>query len=162
VRPHETVDAHIEPSGKVRLERRSLHPAHVESMARAQRPHRKAFAENLVNLRIRARLTQPQVAERMGKVQATYSKWETGYGTPKLHDIVALCVALGCTPNQLFEWAPARAPTMSQDHDDEEEELQRRWRQDVLERHCCVGFTQWLDWQRQIAIARAKAVPGGG
>lgn len=82
----------------------SLHPEHVKAMNRKARPHRQAFASNLANLRIRARLKQREVALRVGKPLPTYAKWETGYGAPKLQDIAALCVAVNCTPNELFGW----------------------------------------------------------
>lgn len=88
----------------MRLNRRTIQVEHAQALARMVQPHRLAFAHNLVRLRVARFMSQQEVADCIGKPQPTYAKWETGYGAPKLQDIVPLCKALSCTPNALFGW----------------------------------------------------------
>lgn len=56
----------------------------------------------LLQIRKARGLTQEQVAGYVGVTKATYSAWETGRTQLNAERIVALCSALGCTPNDIL------------------------------------------------------------
>lgn len=62
------------------------------------------FASNIRAARARADLSQNEVAERIGVNIGTLVRYESGSMTPGADKIVALAVALGCTPNDLCGW----------------------------------------------------------
>ncbi|KMS59150.1 Cro/Cl family transcriptional regulator [Novosphingobium barchaimii LL02] len=53
-------------------------------------------------LRKRSRLTQGQLAERVGVEQPTIQRWEAGKQKPNLEDLDKLANALGVHPGELF------------------------------------------------------------
>jgi transcriptional regulator with XRE-family HTH domain len=80
------------------------HPLYLTMKDRAHRPERVIFARRLVFLRTLAGLKQEQVATQLGYTPSTVANWERGLAMPRATDIVALCKALRCTPNALFDW----------------------------------------------------------
>lgn len=55
----------------------------------------------IARLRIRASLTQAQLALKIGCPQQTISRWETGSQVPSLKSLLALAKALQCSLDQL-------------------------------------------------------------
>ena len=49
-----------------------------------------------------AKLSQTDVANRLGKTQPTISGWENGEYPPDLKDILGMCEIFGASPNQLL------------------------------------------------------------
>lgn len=64
------------------------------------------FAENLRNARIAAKLSQKEVAERVGVAKSTYSLYEAGKRRPVIAGIKALADALGVTADELLGLPP--------------------------------------------------------
>lgn len=62
----------------------------------------KQFAENLKNARIRAGLTQAQVAEKIGVAPSSYSFYESGKREPDVMKIKQIAVVLGVTGDDLL------------------------------------------------------------
>ena len=60
------------------------------------------FCENLKTARIKAGMTQEQVASAVGVAVTTYSNWELGKREPNVLKIKALAKALGVTGNELL------------------------------------------------------------
>lgn len=50
-----------------------------------------SFADNLQRLRRRERITQEELAERLGVSRQSVSKWETGEAYPETEKIIKLC-----------------------------------------------------------------------
>ena len=55
--------------------------------------------------RLKAGLTQEEVAKHLGVRQATISWWESGRGFPKAQKLPALARLYGCTIDELFAFA---------------------------------------------------------
>lgn len=62
----------------------------------------KQFAENLKNARIRAGLTQAQVAEKIGVAPSSYSFYESGKREPDVMKIKQIAAVLGVTGDDLL------------------------------------------------------------
>ena len=62
----------------------------------------KQFAENLKNVRIRAGLTQAQVAEKIGVAPSSYSCYESGKREPDVPKLIKLAEIFGVTGNELL------------------------------------------------------------
>ena len=62
----------------------------------------KQFAENLKNARIRAGLTQAQVAEKIGVAPSSYSFYESGKREPDVLKIKQIAAVLGVTGDDLL------------------------------------------------------------
>lgn len=62
----------------------------------------KVLCANLKAARLRAGLTQTQVADRMGRKQASYAQWETGLYPPGLDVLADLAEALDVEPHDLL------------------------------------------------------------
>ena len=58
--------------------------------------------ERIKEFRLKAGLTQHQLAERMGVLQTTVSMWETGQGKPRTDKLPQLARILGCTIDELY------------------------------------------------------------
>ena len=67
-------------------------------------------ADTIRALRERARLTQRELAERVGVTDKAVSKWETGRGLPDVALVAPLAAALGVSPAELLTgaWATNR------------------------------------------------------
>lgn len=63
----------------------------------------KFFGENLFKLRIENKLTQQQVADKLGVTRPTYSKWETNVAEPPIYFIKRLAEILSTDYNTLFK-----------------------------------------------------------
>lgn len=62
----------------------------------------KEFCKNLKEARLRAGLTQAQIAAAVGVAKNTYSNWETGVREPDLMKIKKLTKVLGVTGDILL------------------------------------------------------------
>ena len=62
----------------------------------------KQFAENLKNARIRAGLTQAQIAEKIGVAPSSYSFYESGKREPDVMKIKQIASVLGVTGDDLL------------------------------------------------------------
>lgn len=56
----------------------------------------------LKEFRIKHKLSQIEVSEKMGVTQSCYSLWELGKRLPDAKQIIKLCNVFKCTPNDLF------------------------------------------------------------
>lgn len=62
----------------------------------------KQFANNLRNVRIKAGLTQAQVAEKIGIAPSSYSCYESGKREPDVPKLKKIADVLGVTGNELL------------------------------------------------------------
>ena len=60
------------------------------------------FSDRLKELRKKNRLTQKELAEKIGIKQNSYSDWETGKNEPNLENIVKLSKILDTTTDELL------------------------------------------------------------
>lgn len=58
--------------------------------------HEFAFARQMIAARLRAKLTQRQVAERMGTTQSVVARIESGSQPPSLKTLERYAAAIGC------------------------------------------------------------------
>jgi transcriptional regulator with XRE-family HTH domain len=61
------------------------------------------FKTNLKAMRVRAGLTQLEMAKKAGVPFRTYQNWETGAREPRLQALVALASAFGVTVDELLQ-----------------------------------------------------------
>lgn len=59
------------------------------------------LAERIRSLRKEKRLTQQKLSKKSGITQGEISNYENGL-SPSLRNLLRLCKALGCTPNDLL------------------------------------------------------------
>ena len=59
------------------------------------------FGENLYNLRIKKKLSQEKLAEKIGVSRQSVSKWENGSAYPEMNRILELCKIFSCRLNDL-------------------------------------------------------------
>ncbi len=59
------------------------------------------FGENLKKLRTRKKLSQEELAEKIGVSRQSVSKWETGEAYPEMNNILTLCKIFHCHINDL-------------------------------------------------------------
>ena len=59
------------------------------------------FGENLKWLRKQKKISQEQLAERVGVSRQSVSKWECAEAYPEMENILALCKIFGCKLNDL-------------------------------------------------------------
>lgn len=57
---------------------------------------------NIKDLRIKAGLTQVELAEKLGVGQSCVAGWETGAKVPRTMQLPEIAKALGCTVNDLY------------------------------------------------------------
>lgn len=69
------------------------------------------FAEFLYTLRKEKRLTQSELAEKLGVTNKAVSKWETGESYPETAQLVPLAAILGVTVDELLKGERAKAKT---------------------------------------------------
>ena len=60
-----------------------------------------SFAANLRAARARANMNQTQLARLCGYGQTNISKWDRGFSTPTVDQLMVLAAALGTTPEEL-------------------------------------------------------------
>lgn len=63
---------------------------------------RKRFSNNLKEIREERKLSQKEVAEKMGVPVSTYANWEQGRREPSIGDIFSLLKVLEIDANDLF------------------------------------------------------------
>ncbi len=56
--------------------------------------------------RIRAKLTQEEVADKIGVDRSTVAKWETGTASPRADKLPLLARILNCTVDELLSTEP--------------------------------------------------------
>ena len=62
----------------------------------------RIFAENLKNTRKQMKLTQEQLAKKLGYTEKAISKWESGTSIPPAESLIMLADALNVTLDDLF------------------------------------------------------------
>lgn len=62
------------------------------------------FSESLKVARVRNKMTQSELAERVGTTSAAVCRWESSNRTPRADSIYRLCEALNLAPNELLGW----------------------------------------------------------
>lgn len=87
----------------------------------AKKPPQTIFGKRLVALRKARRLTQVQLAEKLGTTQRVISYYETDAELPPSTAIVALARALNVTADQLLGLKPAKI-------DEEKNPSRRLWK----------------------------------
>lgn len=60
------------------------------------------IVNRIQEVRKAAKLSQTDLANRLGKTQPTISGWENGEYSPDLKDIIEMCELFSVTPNQLL------------------------------------------------------------
>ncbi len=63
-------------------------------------------------LRKRANLTQPELAEKIGVHEMTVRRWESGQRSPRIEEIQKLAAVLGVPVTELLSDSPAELPPM--------------------------------------------------
>ncbi len=61
------------------------------------------IGKNIKSIRIKKKLTQKQLAEKVGVSVKTISHWENGYSAPNISGITKLKKSLGVSYDELFE-----------------------------------------------------------
>lgn len=59
------------------------------------------FSERLKQLRTQARITQPELAEKLGVSKGAVGNWESGFNLPEMETLRKLAGVLGCSENYL-------------------------------------------------------------
>ena len=75
------------------------------------------FCKNLKSARIKAGMTQEQIASAVGVAVTTYSNWELGKREPNVLKIKALAKVLGVTGDYLLGLEPTRKDDTDADCD---------------------------------------------
>lgn len=103
------------------------------------------FGEKLRGSRISMKLTQKQLADRIGAKHNSVSDWENNKNKPDPDTIELLCGVLGITPNYLLN-------SSGDDFSLSEKEIIKKYR--VLDDHGkeMVDFTLQKEWERSISV----------
>lgn len=64
---------------------------------------KRTLGENIKEYRIRCKMTQEFVAERLGVSRQAVSKWESGISDPSTSNLFALAKLFGITPEELLK-----------------------------------------------------------
>ena len=80
------------------------------SNSEGQGMEQETMGRRIAAARKSKKLTQQQLADRLGVTNKAVSKWETDEGCPDLKLIPVLCRELSLTADQLLAGAPAPAP----------------------------------------------------
>ena len=75
------------------------------------------FCKNLKSARMKAGMTQEQIASAVGVAVTTYSNWELGKREPNVLKIKALAKVLGVTGDYLLGLEPTRKDDTDADCD---------------------------------------------
>lgn len=65
------------------------------------------IGENIKRLRIQAKFTQEELANRLGKSKNVISNWERGDNKPDAGTIEEICLIFNISPNQIYSWEDA-------------------------------------------------------
>ena len=60
------------------------------------------IGERIVSARMKAGLTQADIAQKLNVTPQTISAWERGVKTPKLDTILRICNAIGCDTSEIL------------------------------------------------------------
>lgn len=60
------------------------------------------IGERIVSARMKAGLTQADIAQKLNITAQTISAWERGVKTPKLDTIIRICNAIGCDTSEIL------------------------------------------------------------
>ena len=60
------------------------------------------IGERIVAARMKAGLTQADIAQKLNVTAQTISAWERGVKTPKLDTIIRICNAIGCDTSEIL------------------------------------------------------------
>ena len=60
------------------------------------------IGERIVTARMKAGLTQADIAQKLNVTAQTISAWERGVKTPKLETIIRICNAIGCDTSEIL------------------------------------------------------------
>lgn len=101
-------------------------------------------------IRKKSRISQEELAKRVGVSSRAVGAWERGENLPNAEQIWNCAIALDSTPNDLMGWYLEHPRTRSQPTDPDEHELLEDYR-------ACSG--QWKD--QVLMSARAAAVTSG-
>ncbi len=61
------------------------------------------FRERLIKLRDENKLSQQEMADRLGVTRQTVSRWEAGKSTPSIAQIASICREFGIDANELLD-----------------------------------------------------------
>ena len=59
------------------------------------------FGDNLKQIRKSKKISQEELAEKLGVSRQSVSKWETGENYPRMQNIMCLCTIFKCNINEL-------------------------------------------------------------
>lgn len=76
------------------------------------------IGDMIAEYRMRSRMTQEQLGERLGVSNRAVSKWECGESLPGADMIPAIASALNCTPNDLYGIGDRDKPTRASELSD--------------------------------------------
>ena len=62
------------------------------------------LADNIKKFRILSKLTQEELASKLGKTKNVISNWERGDNKPDTDTIEAMCKIFNITPNEIYGW----------------------------------------------------------
>ncbi len=62
------------------------------------------IGENIKKLRMQAKLTQEELANKLGKSKNVISNWERGDNKPDADTIEEICKIFYISPNQIYNW----------------------------------------------------------
>ncbi|NVJ27765.1 helix-turn-helix transcriptional regulator [Myxococcus sp. AM011] len=111
----------------------------VAAPKESSRPLRSIIGDSLRAARLRANLTQVDVAHLIDISPVVYSRLERGRGLPSIQTLYRLCTALRTTPNELLGYPSSLPPDVVADA---KEALLRRVRQ--LDAHQALALVQLL------------------
>lgn len=80
----------------------------------------------LKNLRLKANLTQKQVASSIGRTQQIIGHWETGYSQPDADTLFTLCDLYGASVDEAFGYtkkSPAPTEIGTREYTDKEKSI---------------------------------------
>lgn len=121
-----------------------IHPSPTVPDEKPFRPLEAVIGESAKAARLRARLTQAQVADRAQLAISVYNRLERGRMRPSVGTLYRLCAALGSSPNELLGF-PNTLPTADISTSSARRELLHRMRQlDEPQAHALLRFLQVL------------------
>lgn len=62
------------------------------------------LGENIKKYRLKSKLTQEELASRLGKSKNVISNWERGDNKPDADIIEEICLIFNISPNQIYGW----------------------------------------------------------
>lgn len=75
-------------------------------MSRKKSEYRKAFADNLRDLRLSVSKTQAELCEELGLSQTAVAQWETDRNWPQMDQVIALADYFGVAIDDMIHRSP--------------------------------------------------------